>query len=282
MAAQLNDGGIVRLLTFTHRRQKQLGILIDGRVNVASWPTTMEEVLERKTLPSRSSQYLDPDEVRWEAPLRPRKIIAIGKNYVEHVQELGADLPEAPVIFTKFTSGVVGHGAEVQWEAALTEMVDWEVELAVVIGSRCQHIREDEALDHVFGYTAANDLTARDIQRSDGQWIRAKNLAGFCPMGPVLVTRDEIPDPHSLRLSTQVNGETMQDSTTAAMHFRIPFLVAYCARMFMLEPGDTILTGTPSGVGMGMSPPRFLGDGDVVRVEVEGIGALETRCRVRG
>ena len=272
----------MRLLTFTHRQQRQLGILIDGRVNVASWPTTLEEVLERNTLPSRSSQYLDPDEVTWEAPMRPRKIVAIGKNYVEHVQELGGDLPEAPVIFAKFTSGVVGHGAEVQWEAALTSQVDWEVELAVVIGSRCQHIREDEALEHVFGYTVVNDLTARDIQRSDNQWIRAKNLPGFCPMGPVLVTRDEIPDPHSLRLSTQVNGETMQDSTTAAMHFRIPFLVAYCARMFTLEPGDIILTGTPSGVGMGMSPPRFLGDGDVVRAEVEGIGALETHCRVRG
>lgn len=270
----------MRLLTFTHRQQKQLGILIDGRINVASWPTTLEEVLERNTLPSRSAQYLDPGEVRWEAPLRPRKIIAIGQNYVEHIRELGSELPEKPVIFSKFSSGVVGHGAEVQWEAALTQKVDWEVELAVVIGTRCQHIREAEALDHVFGYTVANDLTARDIQSSEDQWIRGKNLAGFCPLGPILVTRDEIPDPHSLRLSTQVNGETMQDSTTAAMHFRIPYLVAYCARMFTLEPGDTILTGTPSGVGMGMSPPRFLGDGDVVSVAVEGIGALETRCRV--
>lgn len=271
----------MRLLTFTHRQQKQLGILSDGRIQVASWPTTLEEALERGTLPSRSSQFLAPDEVRWEAPLRPRKIIAIGKNYVEHAQELGGDLPEAPVIFAKFTSCVVGHGAEVSWEAALTQKVDWEVELAVVIGRRCQQISEAEALDHVFGYTVANDLTARDIQGSEDQWIRGKNLAGFCPLGPLLVTRDEIPDPHNLRLRTLVNGQTMQDSNTGAMHFRIPYLVAYCARMFGLEPGDVILTGTPSGVGMGMSPPRYLGDGDVVRVEVEGIGALETRCRVR-
>ncbi len=270
----------MQLLTFTHRQQRQLGILHEGRINVASWPNSLEEVLERNTLPSRSARYLDPNEVTWEAPLRPRKIIAIGKNYVEHAQELGGDLPEAPVIFAKFASGVVGHGAEVRWEAALTAMVDWEVELAVVIGARCQHIDEAQAYDFVFGYTVANDLTARNIQRREQQWIRAKNLAGFCPLGPVLVTRDEIADPHALRLTTEVNGARMQDGNTAAMHFRIPYLVAYCARMFTLEPGDVILTGTPSGVGAGMSPPRFLGDGDVVRVGVEGIGALETRCRV--
>ena len=275
----------MRLLTFTQRQHKQLGILDeDGRINIASWPNSLEEVLERHTLPSRSAQYLDPDddEVRWEAPFRPRKIIAIGQNYVEHIRELGSELPEKPVIFAKFPSGVVGHGAEVRWEAALTQKVDWEVELAVVIGARCHHIGEEEAMDHVFGYTIANDLTARDIQRSEDQWIRGKNLAGFCPLGPVVVTRDEIPDPHNLRLSTQVNGETMQDSNTAEMHFRIPFLISYCARMFTLEPGDIIVTGTPSGVGMGMNPPRYLGDGDVVRVEIEGIGVLETRCRVQG
>ncbi|MCY3936605.1 MAG: fumarylacetoacetate hydrolase family protein [Chloroflexi bacterium] len=272
----------MRLLTFTHRQQRQLGILDeDGRINVASWPNALEDVLERGTLPSRSAQYLDPAEVRWEAPLRPRKIIAIGQNYVEHIRELGSELPEKPVIFAKFPSGVVGHGEEVCWEAALTQKVDWEVELAVVIGARCHHIREEDALECVFGYTVANDLTARDIQRSEGQWIRGKNLAGFCPLGPVVVTRDEIPDPHALRLSTQVNGETMQAGHSGEMHFRIPHLIAYCARMFTLEPGDVILTGTPSGVGMGMKPPRFLGDGDVVRVAIEGIGTLETRCRVQ-
>ncbi|MFI7538471.1 fumarylacetoacetate hydrolase family protein [Streptosporangium sp. NPDC049376] len=208
------------------------------------------------------------------APLRPGKIVAIGLNYLDHIREAGMDRPERPLMFAKFPSSVIGPGEEIVVDEELTERVDWEVELAVVIGTPLRHADEKEALAGIAGYTVANDVSARDLQFADGQWTRGKNLDTFCPLGPVIVTPDEIDDPQALALRTVVNGETVQDSTTAEMLFGVAELLAYCSRAFTLEPGDVVLTGTPWGCGEFMTPRRSLRPGDVVEVSVEGVGSL--------
>lgn len=208
------------------------------------------------------------------APLRPGKIVAIGLNYLDHIREAGMDKPERPLMFAKFPSSVIGPGDEIVIDDELTERVDWEVELAAVIGSPLRYASEREALAGVAGYTVANDVSARDLQFADGQWTRGKNLDTFCPLGPVVVTPDEIGDPQALALRTVVNGETVQNSTTAEMLFGVAELLSYCSRAFTLEPGDVVLTGTPWGCGEFMTPRRSLRPGDVVEVSVEGIGSL--------
>lgn len=208
------------------------------------------------------------------APLLPGKIVAIGLNYMDHVRESGMEAPAAPLVFTKFTTSVIGPGEAIEIDPELTARVDWEVELAVVIGARARDVPEARALDHVFGYTVANDVSARDVQFSDGQWVRGKSLDTFCPLGPVVVARDEVPDPQALRVRTRVNGRTVQDSSTAEMVFGVAELIAFCSRSFTLAPGDLLLTGTPWGCGEFMSPPQHLRPGDVVETEVGGIGTL--------
>ena len=214
------------------------------------------------------------------APLpQPGKIVAIGRNYREHATEEGVEPPPAPLVFAKFPSSVVGHGAEIRWDPGLTGQVDYEAELAVVIGRRARNVSREEALRYVFGYTCLNDVSARDIQFGDGQWVRGKSLDTFCPMGPVLVTADEIGDPQDLAISCTVGAERVQNARTSAMYFGIAEIISYCSRSFTLEPGDVIATGTPGGVGVFRDPPRFLQDGDQVTVEIEGIGRLENVCR---
>jgi 2-keto-4-pentenoate hydratase/2-oxohepta-3-ene-1,7-dioic acid hydratase in catechol pathway len=210
---------------------------------------------------------------------RPGKIVAIGRNYREHIEEEGADRPVAPLIFAKWPSSVIGHGAEIRWDPELATQVDYEAELAVVIGRRARHVAESEALDYVLGYTCLNDVSARDIQFGDGQWVRGKSLDTFCPMGPVLVTTDEIPDPQRLAISCRVGGTVLQEASTAQMYFGVAAIVSYCSRSFTLEPGDVIATGTPGGVGIFRDPPVLLGEGDEVTVEIEGIGRLVNTCR---
>jgi 5-carboxymethyl-2-hydroxymuconate isomerase len=210
-----------------------------------------------------------------DAPLKsPSKIACVGLNYHDHARETGMAAPERPLIFAKFPSSLVGPGAAIEWPEGLTEQVDWEVELAVVIGRRTRHVSESEALDVIFGYTAANDVSARDLQFADQQWVRAKSIDSFCPLGPVIVTPDEFGDPQDKRLVTRVNGETMQDSTTAEMIFSVAEIVSFLSRACTLEPGDLILTGTPWGVGGFRDPPVFLKPGDTVEVEVEDVGVL--------
>jgi 5-carboxymethyl-2-hydroxymuconate isomerase len=208
------------------------------------------------------------------APLIPGKIVAIGLNYRDHVREAGAELPAAPLVFAKFPSSVIGPDDAIVVDPEITERADWEVELAVVVGRRMRDVPIANALDHVFGYTVANDVSARDVQFADGQWVRGKSLDTFCPLGPVVVTADEIPDPQSLRLWTRVDGETVQDSSTAEMVFGVAELLSYCSRSFSLEPGDVVLTGTPWGCGEFMQPRRSLTPGSVVETEVERIGVL--------
>jgi 5-carboxymethyl-2-hydroxymuconate isomerase len=213
---------------------------------------------------------------------RPGKVVAIGRNYREHVAEEQADPPPAPLVFAKFPSAVIGDGAEIRWDPALTTQVDWEAELAVVIGTTARRVSVANALDHVLGYTCLNDVSAREIQFGDGQWVRGKSLDTFCPMGPALVTADEIGDPQRLAISCTVDGEVVQSSSTAMMFFGVAEIISHCSQAFSLEPGDVIATGTPGGVGVFRDPPRFLGDGSVVTVEIEGIGRLTNRCRTEG
>jgi 2-keto-4-pentenoate hydratase/2-oxohepta-3-ene-1,7-dioic acid hydratase in catechol pathway len=206
--------------------------------------------------------------------LEPWKIIAVGLNYHDHIRETGMDAPSAPLLFAKFGSSMIGDGEAIEFDPELTERVDWEVELAVIIGSKMRNVGEADALDGVFGYTVANDVSARDLQLGDVQWTRGKSLDTFCPVGPVVVPADQIADPQSLALRTRVNGETVQDSNTAEMIFGVAELLSFCSRNFTLEPGDLLLTGTPWGCGEWMDPRRSLKDGDKVEVEVEGIGVL--------
>jgi 2-keto-4-pentenoate hydratase/2-oxohepta-3-ene-1,7-dioic acid hydratase in catechol pathway len=226
----------------------------------------------------RSGSRLDATELL--APVRrPGKFVAIGRNYREHIDEEGSDRPAAPLIFAKWPSSVVGHGAEIRWDPDLATQVDYEAELAVVIGRPARRVTESEALDYVLGYTCLNDVSARDIQFGDGQWVRGKSLDTFCPMGPVLVTSDEIPDPQRLAISCRVGDTIVQDASTAQMYFGVAAIISYCSLSFRLEPGDVIATGTPGGVGIFRDPPALLGDGDEVSVEIEGIGRLTNVCR---
>ncbi|MFL9886677.1 fumarylacetoacetate hydrolase family protein [Paraburkholderia agricolaris] len=221
------------------------------------------------------------DNVRLLAPIpRPRKnIFGIGLNYVDHVAEssrsldTAKDMPAKPVVFSKPPTSVIGPGDAIEHNAAITVQLDWEVELGVVIGRTAKRIREADAMDYVFGYTVINDVSARDNRRA-GQWIFSKGQDTYCPMGPCIVTADEIPDPHNLALSLKKNGRSMQVANTSQMYFRIPVLIADIASAITLEPGDIIATGTPSGVGAGRTPPEWMVPGDVIEAHVEGIGTL--------
>ena len=208
------------------------------------------------------------------APLQPGKIVGIGLNYLDHIRESKLPQPVQPLVFAKFPSSVTGPNDPIVVDVELTTHVDWEVELGVIVGRRMRRVGADAALDYVFGYTVCNDVSARDVQFSESQWTRGKSFDTFCPLGPVVVTADELPDPQVLALGTRVNGEVMQDSSTGEMLFGVAELLAFCSRTFTLEPGDLLLTGTPWGCGYFMDPPRALDIGDVVECEVERIGVL--------
>ncbi len=206
---------------------------------------------------------------------RPGKIVCIGRNYVEHAHERGFDAPPEPILFAKWANSVAAPGATVTIPEQ-TSQADWEAELGVVIGSRCSRVPADRALEHVAGYTCLNDLSARDLQNRVSQWTRGKAIDGFLPMGPALVTPDEVGDPQQLWVRCRVNGETMQDGHTSLMIWPVAELIAFVSETITLEPGDVIATGTPAGIGAARTPPVFLRDGDVVEVEVERVGVLET------
>ena len=209
---------------------------------------------------------------------RPGKILCVGLNDRAHAEEQGARLPERPLLFAKWPTALSGPGDPIVLPA-ITSEVDYEGELGVVIGTRVKGVAAEEALAAVRGYVCANDVTARDLQRADRQFTRSKSLDGFCPVGPRLVPAAAIADPQALRVRTLVNGEPRQDSSTADMIFSVAELIAFASEAITLEPGDLLLTGTPSGVGVFRDPPVFLADGDEVTVEIEGIGALTNPVR---
>jgi 2-keto-4-pentenoate hydratase/2-oxohepta-3-ene-1,7-dioic acid hydratase in catechol pathway len=229
---------------------------------------------------------LPQETVELRAPIpRPRKnILCVGRNYAEHAAEslraIGQEvkLPEFPNIFTKAVTAVTGPTSEIVIDPAVSERIDWEVELAVIIGTGGRGIAREEALGHVWGYTILNDVSARDIQNRAGvQWFLGKSLDGSCPMGPWIVTADELRDPTNLRLRLLVDGIVKQEDTTAHMIFDIPTLLADISRGMTLEPGDILATGTPSGVGFARTPPEFLRPGDLMESEIEGIGTMRNR-----
>jgi 2-keto-4-pentenoate hydratase/2-oxohepta-3-ene-1,7-dioic acid hydratase in catechol pathway len=219
------------------------------------------------------------DEVCLLPPVaNPSKVVAIGLNYMDHCREQGHEPPTTPVIFTKFVTAIVGPGDEIRWSPALTQQVDYEVELAVVIGKTARRVSASDAFDYVAGYTVCNDVSARDLQFSDGQWVRGKSLDTFCPLGPCLTTKDEISDPQKLAIRTTLNGQVLQDSNTAEMIFTVDTLIEFSSNAFTLLPGDVIITGTPHGVGVFRDPKVFLHDGDTITVEIEKIGQLTNSC----
>ena len=246
---------------------------VDGDVVV---PMGADLVAYLRTGEAREGEPVAVADVTVLAPVpRPAKIICVGLNYRDHAAETGKPVPTEPVLFAKFANSVVADGAQVPIPHATAE-VDWEAELGVVIGRTASRVTVDAALDHVAGYTCVNDLSARDLQRSGGQWTRGKAIDGFLPMGPALVTPDDVGDPQSLAIRCSVNGELMQDSSTGQMVFGVAELISVISQTLTLEPGDVIATGTPPGVGMARTPPHFLHPGDEVVVEIENLGRLTT------
>jgi len=287
---------LVSLLDEGNQSDARLGVESGGRVLATSAvasrvPATMDELLANVGDGLHAlNDAIDAERIAHDgAPLgtvrlgppipHPRKIVAIGRNYPDHNVEQGSVPPEVPLVFAKFPSSLIGHNEEIRWDPGLTSQVDWEAELAVVIGRTARRVTEDKALDYVLGYTVINDVSARDLQWSDKQWVRAKSLDTFAPMGPALVTADEIRNPDDLGVACLVNGEEVQADRTSSMFHSIRRIISFCSEAFTLEPGDVIATGTPGGVGAFRNPPMFLHDGDVVTVTIEAIGSLVNTCR---
>lgn len=289
----------MKLVTFQEGAVQRLGAVVGEQVidlagasggelleTMIEFIASGEHTLERaQRLIHTAPEGRQLADVRLLAPIPrpPRNIMCVGWNYSEHFEEGqgrrgpgGSDeMPEYPTFFTKLPTCVVGPGEGVQFDARISTKLDWEVELAVVIGRSGRDIVPEEAMEYIFGYTIANDVSVRDVQRRHGnQWFRGKSMDTHCPLGPWIVTADEIPNPHKLGISSRVNGETKQDSNTQYMVFQIPRLIEELSRGTTLQPGDVLLTGTPSGVGFARTPPEYLKPGDVMEMEVEGIGTL--------
>jgi acylpyruvate hydrolase len=227
----------------------------------------LQECREKGALTHVSEAVLGPPV------LSPGKILAVGLNYAAHARETNAKLPESPLIFSKCTTALIGPGQQIRLPK-ISDKIDYEGELAVVIGKAAKSVGADSAYEHVAGYAVLNDVTARDIQRRENQWVRAKGLDTFAPCGPWLVTRDEIADPHNLDIELRVNGEVRQKSNTNDLIFKVPQLIEFISQDLTLNPGDIITTGTPSGVGFTMQPPTFLKEGDLVEITIQNIGTL--------
>lgn len=219
------------------------------------------------------------EDVKVEAPVpSPGKMICVGHNYREHILEMGREIPPYPVVFAKFANTVIGPEDDIP-HYPISDQLDYEAEFAFVIGKRARNVSQAEALDYVAGYTIVNDVTYRDLQRRTLQWLQGKTVDGSAPMGPWLVTTDELSDPSGLEVVLTVNGEERQRSNTKNLVFSVQYLVEFLSGLMTLEPGDVILTGTPGGVGVARDPQVFLKDGDVVRIEIDGIGALENKVK---
>jgi 2-keto-4-pentenoate hydratase/2-oxohepta-3-ene-1,7-dioic acid hydratase in catechol pathway len=283
----------MHFVTFQKGTTTAPGVLQDRRVTdlsaVAPDLLTLIEMgddgLQRARAAIENAASYPLQDVKLLTPIpRPRKnIMCVGMNYVQHAYESARargrpeTLPPHPVFFTKATTALNNPEGTIPYDASVSEQIDWEVELGVVVGRKGKDIPADQALDYVWGYTIVNDISARDLQDQHQQFFKGKSLDGTCPIGPAIVTADEIGDPHALRLTLRVNGETMQDSNTGDLVFNIPTLLAVLSRGMTLEPGDILATGTPSGVGMGRTPQVWLRPGDLMEAEIEKIGVLRNR-----
>ena len=278
----------MKLATYDRNGQVGIGIVADTQIYAIQGPGMPASMLElirggnelwekvKSTFQKGDFKSYLTSEVHFRAPIdNPPKIMAIGHNYMDHIREqTNVPVPTQPMLFAKYSTSIIGPDETITWSDRLTQQVDIEAELGVVIGKKARHVTEDKALENVFGYTVLNDVSARDVQYGDKQWTRGKSLDTFCPLGPVIVTKDEIPDPQALHLSSWINDFVMQDSSTKEMIFSVRYLISFLSQAFTLEPGDLIATGTPKGVGMYRKPQIFLKDGDRVTIEVEKIGRI--------
>ncbi|MGG0409998.1 fumarylacetoacetate hydrolase family protein [Peribacillus simplex] len=281
----------MKIATFSVQTEQHIGLVKDDQIisltalGPEEFPACMKKFIERGSeLRSRAEQLIEQrvnddaifklSEVNILPPIsKPEKIICVGLNYFDHCKETGMEPPESPVIFSKYANAIAGHNDAIEIPINSTE-VDFEAELAFVIGREAKHVSEEEADDYVFGYTIMNDISARDLQFQDGQWSRGKTADTFAPFGPVIVTKDEVGDPHNLAISLELNGEIMQDSNTSNLIFTIPKIISFLSQSMSLMPGDLIATGTPPGVGMGRNPKIWLKNGDRMNVSIEKIGTL--------
>ncbi|MFJ7509030.1 fumarylacetoacetate hydrolase family protein [Peribacillus simplex] len=281
----------MKIATFSVQTEQHIGIVQDDQIisltalGPEEFPACMKKFIERGSeLRSRAEQLIEQrinddaifklSEVKILPPFtKPDKIICVGLNYFDHCKETGMEPPESPVIFSKYANAIAGHNDAIEIPINSTE-VDFEAELAFVIGREAKHVSEEEADDYVFGYTIMNDISARDLQFQDGQWSRGKTADTFAPFGPVVVTHDEVGDPHNLAISLELNGEIMQDSNTSNLIFTVPKIISFLSQSMTLKPGDLIATGTPPGVGMGRNPKIWLKNGDRMNVSIERIGTL--------
>lgn len=298
----------MKFVTVSYKESVLTGMLIDNRIvdickaeeklfHTSEIPSSMIELIENyeesseklaaihtwgQKSPTGEGIY-SVEEIKWLAPIpRPRKnIFCVGKNYADHAIEMGsaADIPNHLMLFSKAPTSVTGHEGDVLAHQQVTTELDYEGELAVVIGKTCKNIKEEEAMDYVFGYTLINDITARDLQERHKQFLLGKSLDTSCPMGPVIAHKSAIENPESLQIETRVNGELRQKGNTERFIFGIADIIATIAKGTTLEPGDIIATGTPAGVGKGFNPPRFLKPGDIMEVTIEEIGTLRNTVK---
>ncbi|MGB7999521.1 MAG: fumarylacetoacetate hydrolase family protein [Anaerobacillus sp.] len=292
----------MKFVSFRWKEEKRFGLLLEeeevvvdlfqyyqdrgfGLPNLLSLIQLEQGVNPNELREIADTYYLPIHEIVLEAPIpRPWKnVFCVGKNYRDHAIEMGSekDVPEHPMIFTKAPTAVSAPGQVLTFPKKVSEALDYEGELAIVIGKQGTAISREEAMDYVFGYTIVNDITARDLQKKHGQFFLGKSLDGSCPIGPAILHASEVTNPHDLTLKTTVNGEVRQNGKTSDLIFDIPELIYVLSKGMTLEPGDIIATGTPSGVGKGFKPPKFLNDGDIVEVRVEGIGTLKNEIRKR-
>lgn len=277
----------MRFVTFEHEGRPVPGVARPDSTVVDLTPLGISSILDAiaagSELAAKAAAFAEAapkasqtpiSSVRLLAPIpRPRKLICVGLNYRDHAEETHSEIPSVPTIFNKFATAVIGPGDKIVLPK-VSKSPDYEAEFAFVIGRGGRHIRAEDWRDHIFGYTIVNDVSARDYQRATTQWLMGKTFDTFAPMGPWIVTADEIEDPHALDISMTINGEVLQNSNTRNLIFKIPDLVSFLSSVFTLEPGDIVSTGTPAGVGMARKPPRFLRPGDDVVVRIAGIGEL--------
>lgn len=280
----------MKWMSFKHEGQEKYGVYVPEKKGAVilsdqkNAPASLLEAIQESSLLASLTDKLDhlpfaaEDDIEWLAPIpRPSKnVMCVGKNYRDHAIEMGgeASVPEHPMIFTKAPTAVSAHLSPIPAYRSLTDALDYEGELAVIIGKKGKEISRENALDYVFGYTVLNDVTARDLQKRHSQFFIGKSLDGSCPMGPWIVSKDEIKDPHQLAIETKVNGEIRQQSTTAHFIFPIDEIIHVLSKGMTLEPGDIIATGTPAGVGFAMEPKKTLQPGDTVQISIESVGTL--------
>ncbi len=273
----------MKIAQYYDKQKIRLGLIHTEKIVPINFNGDMIEFIKSGQSTKPADRAIPLKDIKLAPPvIQPSKIIAVGLNYKDHADESSEDLPdmpEEPLIFSKFPNSVTGPDQNITWNTQVTQKVDFEAELAVVIGKEVFDCTESDAMEAVFGYTCGNDVSARDLQFGDGQWVRGKSLDTFCPLGPWIVTPEDLPDPHSLKIQCRLNGQLMQNSTTGLLVFKVPTLISFFSRHFTLMPGDIIMTGTPHGVGAFRDPPIYMKDGDEVIVEIEGIGKLVNKCR---